>query len=126
MAIREGRSFVDVEAMEPTPRVRMLDYVMDFCFIVEDRLSELGMSRSDLAKRLGKRPSSVTRVLSGGANVTLQTIAEYDAALGLNLRIGCDPDIVERPGVTVRATATQSARGASAPYVVRGETNARA
>ncbi|HJB55704.1 MAG TPA: helix-turn-helix transcriptional regulator [Candidatus Olsenella avistercoris] len=80
------------------PSERLLEYVMDFCFMVEDRLEELGMTRSELAKRLGRKPSSVSRVLSGTANVTLKTIAEYDAALGLNIRIargsssaGCVP-----------------------------------
>lgn len=71
------------------PSERMLEYIMDFCFMVEDRLEELGMTRSELARRLGRKPSSVTRVLSGSANVTLQTIAEYDAALGLDIKLTC-------------------------------------
>lgn len=87
MAVREGRSFVGLEARKPSASVRMLDYVMDFCFMVEDRLEELGMTRSELAKRLGRKPSSVSRILSGTANVTLKTIAEYDAALGLDIKL---------------------------------------
>ena len=100
MAVREGRSFVDLEAKKPSASARMLDYVMDFCFMVEDRLEELGMSRTDLAERLGKRPSSVTRVLSGTANVTLQTIAEYDAALDLGISLSRNKSRTERPEPT--------------------------
>ena len=105
MAVREGRSFVGLEARKPSASVRMLDYVMDFCFMVEDRLEELGMSRTELAERLGKKPSSVTRVLSGSANITLQTIAEYDAALDLGIILSRNESRMERPSLTVTATA---------------------
>lgn len=97
MAVKEGRSFVDLEARGPSASVRMLDYVMDFCFMVEDRLEELGMSRTELAERLGKKPSSVTRVLSGSANITLQTIAEYDAALDLGITLSRNESRAEEP-----------------------------
>lgn len=103
MAVREGRSFVGLEARKPSASVRMLDYVMDFCFMVEDRLEELGMSRTELAERLGKKPSSVTRVLSGSANITLQTIAEYDAALDLGIILTRNDSRVEKPSLTVTA-----------------------
>lgn len=106
MAAREGTSFVDLEARKPSASVRMLDYVMDFCFMVEDRLEELGMSRTDLADRLGKKPSSVTRVLSGSANITLQTIAEYDAALDLGITLSRNESRVEEPKLTVTARGT--------------------
>ena len=105
MAVREGRSFVGLEAKKPSASVRMLDYVMDFCFMVEDRLEELGMSRTELAERLGKRPSSVTRVLSGSENITLQTMAEYDAALDLGIILSRNESRMERPSLTVTATA---------------------
>ena len=78
-------SGADLERQYPSER--LLEYVMDFCFMVEDRLEELGMTRSELAKRLGRKPSSVSRILSGTANVTLKTIAEYDAALGLDIKL---------------------------------------
>lgn len=109
MAVREGRSFVGLEARKPSASVRMLDYVMDFCFMVEDRLEELGMSRTELAERLGKKPSSVTRVLSGSANITLQTIAEYDAALDLGIILTRNESRMEGPGLTVTATACKDA-----------------
>lgn len=103
MAVREGRSFVGLEAKRPSASARMLDYVMDFCFMVEDRLDELGMSRTELAERLGKRPSSVTRVLSGSVNITLQTMAEYDAALDLGIILSRNESRIEGPRLTVTA-----------------------
>ena len=124
MAISEGTSFVDLEARKPSASARMLDYVMDFCFMVEDRLDELGMSRTDLARRLGKRPSSVTRVLSGSANVTLQTIAEYDAALDLGISLSRNESRVEGPGLTVTATTRDAGHGGKHGYITKEECHA--
>lgn len=54
---------------------------------VSRRLSHLlqkqnEMTQSDLAKRLDKSPSYVSRVLGGGVNLTLETISEFEVALG--------------------------------------------
>ena len=87
MAIHEGSSLSDVAAYPQTPDDRMLDYMADFVFSVEDRLDELHMTRADLARKLGCRKSQVSRVLSGTENVTLKTIAHYDAILHLNLEL---------------------------------------
>lgn len=51
----------------------------DLEFGVSDKISELmnkeGVSKVQLAKALGKRPSEVTKWLSGQHNFTLKTIA---------------------------------------------------
>lgn len=50
----------------------------DFEFGVSDKISELmeekGISKVELAKTLGKRPSEVTKWLNGQHNFTLRTI----------------------------------------------------
>jgi ribosome-binding protein aMBF1 (putative translation factor) len=87
MTVHKGESFSDLATAPQTADDRMLEYVMSFVFAVEDRLEELGMSRADLARKLGCRRSQVSNVLGGTGNVTLKTIAKYDAALGLDLEI---------------------------------------
>lgn len=47
-----------------------------------------GVSKSVLAKRLGKSPAFVTQLLAGNANMTLRTIADLFTALGLELHVG--------------------------------------
>lgn len=89
MATVTGRSFAD-EADEPLNADEiMVDYLMDLCESVNRRMSELGIGREELAQRMGKRPSQITRILSGKANITLRTVAELDSALnlGISLRI---------------------------------------
>ncbi len=56
---------------------------------VSERLDQLmhkkGMSKVELAKALGKRPSEITRWLSGQHNFTLRTIALLTSFFGESL-----------------------------------------
>lgn len=45
-------------------------------------MEELGVSRADLARRIGRRPSFVSKVLGGSHNLTLETLADLYLALG--------------------------------------------
>jgi len=46
-------------------------------------LDERGVSRAELARRLGRTPGFVTQVLGGGRNLTLRTIADFARALDM-------------------------------------------
>jgi len=48
-------------------------------------LEASGLSRSELAARLGVREAAVDRVLRGDGNLRVETIAEYLHALGFEL-----------------------------------------
>ena len=62
-------------------------------FILEttERLSEAlaseGITKAELAHRLGKTKGFVSQVLSGGRNLTLRTIADFSTVLGCEPRI---------------------------------------
>lgn len=45
-------------------------------------LKEKGISQKDLAERLGKAPSEISKWLNGGHNFTLASIAKLQAELG--------------------------------------------
>lgn len=45
------------------------------------------VSQADLARRLGKSRAHVCRILGGGANLTLDTLAALSAALGCELKV---------------------------------------
>lgn len=92
MAFVNGKSFADEPAGPLDADEIMIDYLMDLCESVYYKMSELGIGKKELAKRMGKKPSQVTRILSGEANVTLRTVAELDSALGLgiSLKSPCD------------------------------------
>jgi len=45
-------------------------------------MRERGLTRADLAGRMGVSPGRISQVLSGGENLTLRTIASLATALG--------------------------------------------
>ena len=49
---------------------------------IRSTISPEGMTQKDLAKRLGKTETEVSRWLSGTHNLTLSTICKISAALG--------------------------------------------
>jgi transcriptional regulator with XRE-family HTH domain len=51
------------------------------------QLSERGLSRADLAGRLGVSPGRVSQILSGGENLTLRTLANLAAALDAHFEL---------------------------------------
>jgi ribosome-binding protein aMBF1 (putative translation factor) len=69
--------------------------------IVNEQLNEailkLGVSKAELAKRLGKRPEQITRWLSSPCNLELETLS--DLALALGLRVHTELNPIESPAV---------------------------
>lgn len=55
---------------------------------IEARMDRQGVSRAELARRLGSSKAYVTKVLGGNVNFTLATMARLAAALDAELRVG--------------------------------------
>ncbi len=95
MTVNNGRSFADELDGASNADEILVDYLMELCESVSHKMSKLGIGKAELAQRMGKKPSQITRILSGEANVTLRTIAELDSAL--NLGISLKPPHNTRP-----------------------------
>jgi transcriptional regulator with XRE-family HTH domain len=54
--------------------------------LLESLMKESGITRSELARRLGKTKGWVTQLLDGDANKTIRTIADAFAVLGYEYR----------------------------------------
>jgi transcriptional regulator with XRE-family HTH domain len=52
---------------------------------VAEKLKASGMTQRELADKLGKKESFISRVLSGDANPTLKTISAFEVALGVDV-----------------------------------------
>lgn len=65
------------------------DFVADFQFMLHRVMVESGVSRSELADRLGVSKARVTQVLKSEANPTLRTAARFFHALGEDLTVTC-------------------------------------
>ena len=62
-----------------------------------DLMEETGVSRAELASRLGKSRSFVSQVLSGRTNMTVRTLSSILTALGRDFRLEISP--LGKPGV---------------------------
>lgn len=60
-------------------------FMVDLIDLIEDRLEELGWSRKNLSEHLNKRPSEITKWLSGNHNLTLASLFKLQGALGIPL-----------------------------------------
>lgn len=72
------------------------DYILarlvhDFTEALVRRMEEQGMSRAELARRLGTSQAYVTKVLRGNVNFTLATLVRLGQATGAEVRLDlCD------------------------------------
>jgi transcriptional regulator with XRE-family HTH domain len=65
--------------------------ILDFTEALFIAMEEQGVTRAELARRLGTSQAYITRVLSGNANFTLKTMSKLALALGLQLEVGLGP-----------------------------------
>ena len=72
---------------------------------IEARRVELGLTKADLARLVGRKPETVRRLLSGNlVNPTLTTVSEMATALGM--------EMVVRPTTSAETLAPQIQRRA--------------
>jgi len=57
---------------------------MNFADSLKKILNEMGVSQNELGRRTGKDSSSISKIMTGGGNVTWNTIQEFAEALGIS------------------------------------------
>lgn len=65
---------------------------LEFTEEVIARMEALGISRAELARRLGVSPAYITKLLRGTTNFTLETMTRIAHILGCTLRTHLQPD----------------------------------
>ncbi len=81
-----------------------------FLEVLVDGMEKGGISRAELARRLGTSPAYVTKVLRGNVNFTLASLVKLARAVGGELRLAIEPS---KP-VEVRRSTRPGVGGASA------------
>jgi len=84
----------------------LLDVNERICALMDAK----GISRSELARRLGKSRQYVTRLLNGQPNVTLRTLTEIAVALGEGLEVAIPSSATEARQHAVEARQTREVR----------------
>lgn len=86
MAIVKSDSFEDALLGEETEAEIAFDHAMDVAGTTYDFMLARGMTRTDLARTMGKKPNQVTRILQAQGNITLMSIAAIEKALKFRFR----------------------------------------
>jgi transcriptional regulator with XRE-family HTH domain len=102
--------------------------VEDFTEEVVDAMERQGVTRAELARRLGTSQAYVTKLLSGNANFTLKTMVKVALCLGRELRLHLAPrgsqtrwldvwaaQVSPRPAGSLRVPAASSSGRPSQP-----------
>jgi transcriptional regulator with XRE-family HTH domain len=80
-------------------RAKYIDIFIDNSFDMSDRIQQLldvnSMDQKDLAKRLNKKESEISKWMSGSHNFTLKTLAKIEDVLGDKLFVVISDEINE-------------------------------
>lgn len=72
-----------VHERPPERLVRQEELILDVTERLTEALEDAGVTKAELAKRLGKSPGFVSQVFGGGRNLTLRTISDIARALSM-------------------------------------------
>jgi transcriptional regulator with XRE-family HTH domain len=90
-----SHKLTDYEAFETSSvsnrrLLRQEELILEVTEALSAALEKEGITKKDLAERLGKTKGFVSQVLAGGRNLTLRTIADVADALECRIRIHCE------------------------------------
>lgn len=86
---KNSRTTLEEEMVKPS-FVRAYDQeglILEATCTLYECMESSGLSKSKVAKRLGKTKAFVTQVLDGSRNMTLRTLADFARVTGYTLRI---------------------------------------
>lgn len=85
-----------------TPKTRAFDHALDIEFLILEEMDKDNVSKKELAARMGISPQNLSKLLNTQPNMTLETIARFELALGFELEISVKKD--EQTGVAFHAS----------------------
>jgi len=74
--------FDKIAAETPEETKKLVALSMDIVLTIQELLRKKGLTQKDLAQKLGKSESEISKWLTTGHNLTLKSIAKIEAVLG--------------------------------------------
>jgi transcriptional regulator with XRE-family HTH domain len=108
----------DQQATETQIDEEMLALVTRLTNEINWHMHELGLTRADLAARMGVSPGRVSQILGGGENLTLRTLAALSTALDARFDIELSAPKTD-DAYTSRDIADPNAGQAAAHHPIR-------
>ena len=91
-------SIIEARRRKVNPEIRRM---VDLSFKIVDRIHEIlkakGLKQKDLALRLGKKESEISRWMRGTHNFTIDTLIAIEDALGEPIIVVCHPEVTREP-----------------------------
>jgi antitoxin component HigA of HigAB toxin-antitoxin module len=97
-----------VEEARETSEYWVESAIIEFTMDVGRLMDEQGVSRAELARRLGTSRAYVTKLLGGNANFTLETMSKVATALGAAVHVHVAPRDAEVRWKDVPASVSAS------------------
>ena len=91
-------NIIEARRRKVNPEIRRM---VDLSFKIVDRIHEIlkakGLKQKDLALRLGKKESEISRWMRGTQNFTIDTLIAIEDALGEPIIAVCHPEVTREP-----------------------------
>lgn len=68
-----------------TPNTRAYEHALDLAYLFVGEMDRQGLSKKELAEKMGVSQSRLSNLLNTQPNMTLETIAQFELALGVNM-----------------------------------------
>lgn len=81
----------ELDSLKNDPEFLLEQTLLDFTDTISYEMEKQGMTRSELAEKIGKKPPTITRILRGHHNMTFKTAVEIAAALGFKINLNFAP-----------------------------------
>lgn len=75
-----------------TPNTRAYTHALDLAYLFVDEMERQGLSKKELAEKMGIGQSRLSNLLNTQPNMTLETIAQFELALGVDLTFTLEKD----------------------------------
>lgn len=122
----EKQTLTDVErfgrsSTEGRRLLKQEELILEVTEALSAAIEERGLTRSEVAKRLGKTKGFVSQLLAGGRNLTLRTVADIADAIGISLRLAVETPEIALLGPTemVDRVSALQAKGLKAGKIRR-------
>jgi len=79
---------VAVHEGNETPDTRAYEHALDLAYMFVDEMDRQGLSKKELADRMEVSQSRLSNLLNTQPNMTLETIAQFELALGVSASFG--------------------------------------
>ncbi|MGC9329139.1 MAG: helix-turn-helix domain-containing protein [Candidatus Hinthialibacter sp.] len=81
----------EVNELKSDPNYVLEGVILNLAEQIQEEMDKQGITRQDLAQKMGKSSSCISRALRGNQNLTLSTAVQIGLALGLKMNVSFSP-----------------------------------